>query len=291
MLSSMTGFGKAECDLPGKKISIEIKSLNSKLADISSRLPSLLREKELEIKNEISRVLERGKIDCYISIEMMAEEAIHRINKEMIKNYVSQLKEVSEELQLDTTESLIQVAMQLPESLKIEKVELKEEDWSTILKTLQSALENAREHREREGNALEKDIRSRVRLIKEKQKQIPSYEKIRIENIRKRIQQNLNDLKLEESYNPNRFEQELIYYLDKLDITEEQVRLASHCDYFLEVMSAPEPAGRKLGFITQEIGREINTLGAKANETNIQKLVVEMKDELEKIKEQLNNVL
>jgi len=291
MLTSMTGFGKALCDLRGRKIWIEIKSLNSKQADISSRLPSLLREKELEVKNEISRLLERGKIDCYISIEVTAEEAIYRINKEMIKNYVSQLKEVSEELQLDTTERLIQVAMQLPESIKIEKDELKEEDWSIVLKTLQSALENVREYREREGNTLEKDIRSRVRLIMEKQKQIPSYEKIRIENIKKRIQQNLNDLKLEESYNPNRFEQELIYYLDKLDITEEQVRLASHCDYFLEVMSAPEPAGRKLGFIAQEIGREINTLGAKANETNIQKLVVEMKDELEKIKEQLNNVL
>ncbi len=291
MLTSMTGFGKAECNLPGKKVSIEIKSLNSKQSDISTRLPSLLKEKELEIKNEIIRVLERGKIDCFISIEVTSDEGNYRINKEMIKNYIRQLKEISEELQLDTTDRLIQVAMKLPESLKAEKDELGEKEWSILIKTLQSALENVRVYREQEGETLEKDIRSRIMLIMEKQKKIPAYEKIRIENIRKRLHQNLSDLKLEESYNPNRFEQELIYYLDKLDITEEQIRLASHCNYFIEVISAPEPAGRKLGFITQEIGREINTLGAKANETRIQKLVVEMKDELEKIKEQLYNVL
>ncbi|KPK83350.1 MAG: hypothetical protein AMS27_13195 [Bacteroides sp. SM23_62_1] len=272
-------------------MSIEIKSLNSRQSDISIRVPSLFKEKELEIKNEISRLLDRGKIDCYISLEITAEEAAYRINKEIVNNYIRQLKEISEEHQLDPTDSLIEAAMKLPESLKSVKDELEEKDWKIILDTLHQALEKVIDYRRREGNELEQDIRSRIIMIIDKQKKIPAFEKTRIDTIRNRIHQNLNDLRLEESYNPNRFEQELIYYLDKLDITEEQVRLNTHCNYFLEVMSAPEPAGRKLGFIAQEIGREINTLGAKANETNIQKLVVEMKDELEKIKEQLNNVL
>jgi len=291
MLTSMTGFGKAECDLPGKKVSIEIRSLNSKLADISMRLPSLFKEKEIVIRDEINRLLERGKIDCYISIDLMKAEAASQINKEVVQYYISQLKEIAGELHLDTSERLIQVAMNLPDSLKIEKEELGEKDWKKVLKTLQAALENIRKYRNREGKVLEKDIRNRILSIMKKLSKIPPFEKARIESVRKRIHQSLNNLKLEDSYDPNRFEQELIYYLEKLDITEEQVRLANHCNYFLEVLSADSPAGKKLGFIAQEIGREINTLGAKANETNIQRLVVEMKDELEKIKEQLNNVL
>jgi uncharacterized protein (TIGR00255 family) len=291
MLVSMTGFGKAECDLPGKKISFEIKSLNSKQLDIFARLPSLLKEKEMVIRDEISRVLERGKIDCYVSIELMSEEAASQINKEIVKNYINQLKEVTEELQLGTGEQLIQVAMKLPDSLKTEKDELDERDWKKVLKTLQSTLEKVRKYRIMEGKALEKDIRARINSIMKKLKKISPFEKARTEGIRKRIHQSLNDLRLKDSYDPNRFEQELIYYLEKLDITEEQVRLANHCNYFLEVISADAPAGRKLGFISQEIGRELNTLGAKANDTSIQRLVVEMKDELEKIREQLNNVL
>ncbi len=291
MLVSMTGFGKAECDLPGKKISFEIKSLNSKQLDISARLPSLLKEKEMVIRDEISRVLERGKIDCYVSIELMSEEAASQINKEIVKNYINQLKEVTEELQLGTGEQLMQVAMRLPDALKTEKDELDEGDWKKVLKTLQSTLEKVRRYRIQEGKALEKDIRARINSIMKKLKKITPFEKARTDGIRKRIHQSLDDLKLKDSYDPNRFEQELIYYLEKLDITEEQVRLANHCNYFLEVMSADAPAGKKLGFISQEIGRELNTLGAKANDTGIQRLVVEMKDELEKIREQLNNVL
>lgn len=291
MLASMTGFGKTECDLPGKKISIEIKSLNSKQLDISGRLPSLLKVKEMLIRDEISRVLERGKIDCYVFVELMSEEAASQINKEIVKNYISQLKEVTEELQLGTSERLIQVAMSLPDSLKTEKDELDEGEWKKVLKTLRSTLEKVRSYRIQEGKALEKDIRARISLIMKKLKKIPPFEKARIENIRNRIHQSLNDFRSKDSYDPNRFEQELIYYLEKLDITEEQVRLANHCNYFLEVMSADAPAGKKLGFISQEIGRELNTLGAKANDTGIQRLVVEMKDELEKIREQLNNVL
>lgn len=291
MLTSMTGYGKAECDLPGRNISIEIKSLNSKQLDISTRLPSLLKEKEMVIRDEIGRMLERGKIDCYISIEHTTGETASRIHKEIVKSYISQLKEVAEELELDTGEQLLQVAMRLPDSLKTEKEELAEKDWETVLKTLRLALENVRNYRKREGKVLEKDIRARVRLIMNKLKKIPQFEKIRIENIRNRIDQNLKELSLKDTYDPNRFEQELIYYLEKLDITEEQVRLANHCEYFMDVIASDAPAGKKLGFISQEIGREINTLGAKANDTGIQRLVVEMKDELEKIKEQLNNVL
>ena len=291
MLTSMTGFGIATCNLTGRKISVEIKSLNSKQLDISIRLPTLLKEKEMSIRDEISRMLERGKIDCYISKDLISEESASRIHKEIVKNYINQLKEVAEEFQLNGSDRLLQVAMRLPDSLKTDKEELTEKEWETILKTIRSALENVRKYRKREGKVLEKDIRARIRLIMNKLKRIPQFEKIRIDNIRDRIEQSLNELSLKDTYDPNRFEQELIYYLEKLDITEERIRLANHCNYFLDVITSGTPAGKKLGFISQEIGREINTLGAKANNTNIQRLVVEMKDELEKIKEQLNNVL
>ena len=291
MLASMTGFGKAECELPGKKVSIEIKSLNSKQLDISTRLPSFIKEKEVDIRNEISRELERGKIDCFISTELTSEDSAHKINKDIVKSYIKQLQEITEELKLDSDEQLVQVAMRLPDALKTDKEEMDEKEWDIILDSVHTAIEGVKMYRSREGNILAEDIQKRIHLILEKLEKIKSFEEVRIQNIRDRITQNLKELKLDESYDPNRFEQELIYYLERLDITEEKVRLASHCNYFLEILPSSESVGKKLGFISQEIGRELNTLGSKSGDSNIQKLIVEMKDELEKIKEQLNNIL
>jgi len=287
----MTGFGKAECELPDKKLSIEIKSLNSKQLDISMRLPSFIKGKEMDIRNEISRELERGKIDCYISAELTSEDVAHKINKEIVKNYVRQLTEIKEELQITDNELLLQVAMRLPDALKADKEEIDEKEWDKILNSIHSALTAVRLYRKKEGSVLEEDINKRIHLILEKLEKITTFEESRIQNIRDRIKQNLVNLRLDESYDPNRFEQELIYYLERLDITEEKVRLANHCNYFLEMLPSSESVGKKLGFISQEIGRELNTLGSKSGDSNIQRLIVEMKDELEKIKEQLNNIL
>jgi uncharacterized protein (TIGR00255 family) len=291
MLVSMTGFGKAECDLPGKKVTVEIKSLNSKQLDISTRLPSFMKEKEVDIRNEISRELERGKIDCYISSELTSEDSAHKINKDVVKFYIKQLQELTKELKIDSDEQLVQIAMRLPDALKTDKEEIDETEWDHILNSVHTAIEGVKIYRSREGNILAEDIQKRIYLILEKLEKIRSFEEERIQNIRNRLAQNLRELKLEESYDPNRFEQELIYYLERLDITEEKVRLASHCNYFLEVLPSTESVGKKLGFISQEIGRELNTLGSKSGDSNIQRLIVEMKDELEKIKEQLNNIL
>ena len=291
MLISMTGFGKAECELLDKKLSIEIKSLNSKQLDISMRLPSFIKGKEMDIRNEISRELERGKIDCYISAELTSENVAHKINKEIVKNYVRQLTEIKEELQITDNELLLQVAMRLPDALKADKEEIDEKEWDKILNSIHSALTAVRLYRKKEGSVLEEDINKRIHLILEKLEKITTFEESRIQNIRDRIKQNLVNLRLDESYDPNRFEQELIYYLERLDITEEKVRLANHCNYFLEMLPSSESVGKKLGFISQEIGRELNTLGSKSGDSNIQRLIVEMKDELEKVKEQLNNIL
>jgi uncharacterized protein (TIGR00255 family) len=291
MLISMTGYGKAECKLPDKKISIEIKSLNSKQLDISTRLPSFIKDKEIDIRNEISRELERGKIDCYISVELTSEDTAQKINKDIVKSYIHQLAEIKEELQITDNEQLLQVAMRLPDALKADKEEIDEKEWDKILNSIHSAIANVRLYRAKEGSVLEEDINKRIHVILEKLEKIKTFEELRIQNIRERIKQNLVNLKLEESYDPNRFEQELIYYLERLDITEEKVRLANHCNYFLEVLSSSETVGKKLGFISQEIGRELNTLGSKSGDSNIQRLIVEMKDELEKVKEQLNNIL
>jgi uncharacterized protein (TIGR00255 family) len=291
MLLSMTGFGKAECELADRKLLIEIKSLNSKQLDISTRLPSFIKEKEIDIRNEISRELERGKIDCYVYAELTSEESAHKINKDVVRSYIKQLTQIKEELQITDDEQLLQIAMRLPDALKADKEELDEKEWDKIMNSIRSAIHNVKQYRAREGAVLEADIKNRIHLILEKLDKINPFEESRIRSIRDRIRQNLNNLQVEDSYDPNRFEQEIIYYLERLDITEEKVRLANHCNYFLEVLPSSESAGKKLGFISQEIGRELNTLGSKSGDANIQKLIVEMKDELEKVKEQLNNIL
>jgi len=291
MIRSMTGYGKAECLLPDKKLTIEIRSLNSKQMDSNTRLPSLYKEKELEIRQVLTAGLERGKVECSFHYELSANAASGTINEEVVKNYYEQLYKIAGELGLPTSMELLSTVMRLPDTLRTEKADLAEEEWLLVKEALLNALEQVREFRNQEGQSMDKDLRGRVQAISEKLELLSSFEDSRMENIRERIGNNLAEFLKKDAVDENRFEQELIYYLEKLDISEEKVRLANHCKYFLETMEDEAPAGKKLGFISQEMGREINTLGSKANHTDIQKLVVEMKDELERIKEQVLNVL
>ena len=291
MLVSMTGYGKAEYDLSNMIYSIEIKSLNSKQLDISMKLPILLKERELEIRNLISQELQRGKVDFGIFQDIKPGTAAHSVNKEVVLEYIRQLEEVSREAGADITGQLIETAMRLPEAIRSDRVELGEEEWGSIRSTITVALKELTDFREQEGRALEEDIRARIESILKKLTGISPFEKERIQQIRTRINNSLDELGKDNTTDPGRLEQEMIFYLEKYDITEEQVRLKNHCEFFLECLDSKEPIGKKLGFITQEMGREINTLGSKAYDSGIQRLVVEMKDELEKIKEQTLNVL
>jgi len=291
MIRSMTGYGKAECLLSDKKLTIEIRSLNSKQMDSNTRLPSLYKEKEIEIRQLLAAGLERGKVECSFHYELSANAASGIINEEVVKNYYEQLSKIAAELGLTSSMDLLNTVMRMPDTLRTEKAELDEKEWLMVKEALLKALDQVRAFRKQEGQSMDKDLRGRVQAISEKLEQLNVYEASRMENIRERIGNNLTEYLKRDSLDENRFEQELIYYLEKLDISEEKVRLANHCRYFLETMEEDAPAGKKLGFISQEMGREINTLGAKANHTDIQKLVVEMKDELERIKEQILNVL
>ena len=289
MLKSMTGFGKAECLLPSKKLTIEVKSLNSKQIDTSTRLPAIYKSKELEIRQMLSKAMERGKVECNFHYEMI-EGAAATINTAVVKDYIRQLKSVTEELQLGV-DDLLATAMRLPDTIISEKTDIIEEEWDRVREALESAIRELDEFRVQEGAAMEQDLVRSIKSIQEQQEKIAPYEQERIEKLKERILGNLEELKQKEEIDHNRFEQELLFYIEKLDINEEQVRLKNHLDYFLEILEQGGPVGRKLNFICQEIGREINTLGSKANHKEIQRIVVEMKDELEKIKEQLLNVL
>ncbi len=291
MIRSMTGYGKAECLLPDKKLNIEIRSLNSKQMDTNTRLPSLYKEKELEIRQLITKELDRGKVECSFHYELSASAASGTINEEVVKHYYEQLYKIAGELGLPASTELLGAVMRMPDTLRTEKPEIADEEWLLVKEALLLALDQVQEFRNQEGLSLDKDMRLRVRAISERLEKVASYEAARMENIRERIGNNLAEFMKKDAVDENRFEQELIYYMEKLDISEEKVRLANHCQYFLETMDDEGPAGKKLGFISQEMGREINTLGSKANHTDIQKLVVEMKDELERIKEQVLNVL
>jgi uncharacterized protein (TIGR00255 family) len=291
MLKSMTGYGKAVCEVENARYTIEIKSLNSKQLDFNLRIPLVFREKEIEIRNAINQQLSRGKVDLYIDHEPIEEEAKAHINRKIVKEYYEQLKDISYELKIQNDEQFLQIVMRLPDILKREKDELKETVWETVREAIQKAIAEVSAFREREGAALEKDILKRVGLIETKLQEITPFEKQRLESIRMRMDKNLTDIiNGDHSVDKDRFEQEMIYYLERLDITEEKVRLANHCKYFRETLKENTP-GKKLGFISQEMLREINTIGSKASEAAIQQIVVEMKDELEKIKEQLMNVL
>lgn len=291
MTHSMTGFGKAVCELPKKKINIEIKSLNSKQLDINTRLPGIYREKELEIRNITGQQLIRGKIDLVMFVEKLEDEDVSVINQEVVKSYYQQLKKIAGELQSDKEEQLLPIIMRLPETLKVDKKELDEEEWRTVKSGITDALDDLIRFRATEGKALEKDMIIHGNNILLLLEEVRKFEDPRIKKIEDRIRENLKGKVGPDDLDQNRLEQEMIYYLEKLDISEEKIRLKNHCEYFLDTLNLKEPVGKKLGFITQEMGREINTLGSKANDSDIQKIVVRMKDELEKMKEQVLNVL
>lgn len=288
----MTGYGKAERLLADKKLTVEIKSLNSKQLDANTRLPSLYREKELDIRQLIASELERGKVDCSFYYELTNEVVSNSIiNEPVVKAYYQQLYKISGELGLPASLELLSTVMRMPDTIRTEKPELEEKEWEMVLEVLKQALDSVNNFRNQEGKSLDSDLRQRVEAISGKLVKVESYEKERIDQVRERIGKHLEEFSKKDIVDENRFEQELIYYIEKLDISEEKVRLTNHCKYFLETLEDKNPAGKKLGFISQEMGREINTLGSKANHKELQKLVVEMKDELERIKEQILNVL
>ena len=289
MLKSMTGFGKATKEFENKIVSVEIRSLNSKNLDLSLRLSSIYRDKEQELKSELLKLLERGKVDLSIYIENKTEETPVDINISLAKAYHSQLKKLAQELNEPTTDLLKQV-LKMPDVLKSERKEPNEQDWKDIYFTVMEAVKALNKFREDEGKSIEKDFMHRIGIISESLENIKQHDASRIQTIKDRIQKNLDEMVGSEKVDKNRFEQELIYYIEKLDINEEKVRLKTHLDYFIETMKEPG-GGRKLNFIGQEIGREVNTIGSKANDASMQKMVVLMKDELEKIKEQTSNVL
>ncbi|WP_091091216.1 YicC/YloC family endoribonuclease [Flavobacterium gillisiae] len=286
MIQSMTGFGKATIQLPTKKITVEVKSLNSKGLDLNVRMPSLYREMELGLRTQIASTLERGKVDFSIFIESTAEQTTTKVNVPIVKAYINQLKAVYADA--DETE-LMKMAVRMPDALKIERDEIDENDWAQIKIVIEESLNNIKTFRRDEGMSLEKEFQLRIGNIRQYMTEALALDPERVQAIKDRLQTAIDELKV--NVDENRFEQELIYYLEKLDITEEKVRLTNHLDYFLETINGTEANGRKLGFITQEMGREINTMGSKSNHAQMQKLVVQMKDELEKIKEQVLNVL
>ncbi len=286
MIQSMTGFGKASLQLPTKKITVEIKSLNSKGLDLNTRMPSVFREMELGLRNQISQRLERGKVDFSLYVEVTGEETTSKINVQIVNGYINQMKAVIPTA--DATE-LLKMAVRMPDALKTERDEIDATEWKQIQTVIDEAMENIANFRKDEGASLEKEFQLRIANINNLMNEAVSYDAERVETVKTRLRNALDELKV--NVDENRFEQELIFYLEKYDITEEKVRLGNHLNYFIETLNGTEANGRKLGFITQEMGREINTMGSKSNHTEMQKLVVMMKDELEKIKEQVLNVL
>ena len=285
MIQSMTGYGKEVVQLPSKTITIEIKSLNSKGLDLNTRVPSAYREKELEIRDLLAKSLQRGKVDFSLYIEVTGEEVTTQLNESVVKQYMKQLSNV---VNGDPIE-LLKMAVRMPDALKTEREEIDETEYAAILKGIDQGLEAINKYRTDEGLVLENDFLERSKTISKLLDDVIALDPERIDGVKERLRKAVTDLK--EKVDENRFEQELIYYLEKYDITEEKVRLKNHLEYFEESLKSHDSNGKKLGFITQEIGREINTIGSKANYAPMQQLVVQMKDELEKIKEQALNVL
>jgi len=285
MIQSMTGYGKSVLQFPTKKISLEIKSLNSKNLDLNTRMPSVYREKELHIRKLIASHLVRGKVDFSLYLEITGEETTSKVNKPVVKTYMQQLKDVVDG---DETE-LLKMAVRFPDALSTERDDIDADEWKQIEDGIKATLEKIKDYRLQEGKALESDFNDRIKNIDDLLEQVIAIDPERIENVRERLRKGIADIK--EKVDENRFEQELVYYIEKFDITEEKVRLHNHLEYFVKSLNSADSNGKKLGFIGQEIGREVNTIGSKANYAPMQKLVVQMKDELEKIKEQLLNVL
>lgn len=290
MLKSMTGFGKANVEVNGKTIIAEVRSLNSKQLDLNLKLPSLYRSKELELRNICAKLIERGKVDIAVYFENKDAERSLSLNTKLAKVYYHEFRKLAIELGEPGSDLLAQV-LKIPEVMKAEIQEADEQEENLVKLCIEKAIEAFSEFRTAEGNVLEQEFLMRIENISSLLKKIEAMDVLRAAAVRKRIEKNVEELIEKERIDQNRLEQELIYYIEKIDITEEKLRLKTHCDYFLKTMKEEESVGRKLGFITQEIGREINTIGSKANDSEIQKAVVQMKDELEKIKEQLLNVL
>ena len=288
MIQSMTGYGKSVLQLPTKKVTIEIKSLNSKNLDLNVRIPSFYKEKELTVRKKLASALVRGKVDFSIYVEMTAEETSTTVNHGVVKQYLQQLRKVVQTGRVDDVE-LLKMAVRMPDALKTEREELDQNEWNLIDEHIEIAVREIIQYRMDEATSLEIDFKERIANIKNYLKEVKALDGDRIENIKIRLKKAIDELKVETD--ENRFEQELIYYLEKLDINEEKVRLANHLDYFLETLALENSNGKKLGFIVQEMGREINTTGSKANFAPMQKAVIQMKNELEQIKEQILNVL
>ena len=288
MTQSMTGYGKNIVQLPQKKVTIEIKSLNSKNLDLNVRIPSYYKEKELAVRKKLASALVRGKVDFSVYVEMTADETSTTVNHGVVKDYMQQLRNV---VQTGTTNDvdLLKMAIRMPDALKTEREELDENEWNLIEESITIAIKEIVQYRVDEAASLEIDFKERIANIKRYLEEVKALDGDRIENVKTRLKKAIDDLKVDTD--ENRFEQELIYYLEKLDINEEKVRLANHLDYFLETLATPDSNGKKLGFVIQEMGREINTTGSKANYAPMQKAVIQMKNELEQIKEQILNVL
>ena len=292
MIQSMTGYGKATAELPDKKINVEIKSLNSKAMDLSTRIAPAYREKEIEIRNEISKVLERGKVDFSLWIEKKeGAESATPINQALVEGYYKQIRAISENIGIPVPTDWFQTLLRMPDVMtKTEIQELSEEEWKVVHATVLEAINHLVDFRKQEGAALEKKFREKIANISSLLEKIAPYEKERVEKVKERITDALEKT-LSVDYDKNRLEQELIYYIEKLDVNEEKQRLSNHLKYFISTMESGSGQGKKLGFIAQEMGREINTLGSKSNHAEMQKIVVQMKDELEQIKEQVLNVM
>lgn len=285
MIQSMTGFGKSVFQIPNKKITVELKSLNSKNFDLNARIPSQYREKELDLRNIISNSLQRGKVDLSIYVEFTGEQTSINVNTAVVKNYMDQLRDIVNASEVE----LLKMAVKMPDAMKTERDEIDEEEFKAIEKAVEEALEEINSFRTDEGKALEKDLKLRISNIYRLLQEVIEMDPERVEAVRERLRKGIEELK--EQADENRFEQELVYYIEKFDITEEKVRLENHLQYFEKTLNTKDSNGRKLAFISQEIGREINTIGSKSNFAPMQQLVVQMKDELEKIKEQTLNVL
>lgn len=291
MIHSMTGYGKATTEFANKKITIELKSLNSKSIDINTRISNLYREKDVEIRNMIAQRLVRGKVDFALYYDDVAANNSSTINVALMQGYLKQLKEASCQLDVPMPDNLMEILVKMPDVMKSTSVELDECEWDVIVKLLNDVFDNFDKFRKQEGEALEKMFEEKLETIENLLAQVEPYEKERIDRIKGRLEENLNAIKDKIAIDPNRLEQEMIFYLEKLDINEEKVRLRNHIKYFRETMANEPAAGKKLGFIAQEMGREINTLGSKSNHSEMQIIVVKMKDQLEQIKEQVLNVL
>lgn len=286
----MTGFGKVTAELPSKKVTIEIKALNSKQLDLSTRIPSIYRDKEMEIRNYILQTLERGKVELNIFVEYIGKDSPTQVNSAAIESYYNQIKAVSDKLGIPVPSDWFATLLRLPDVIKSDVVEVDEEEWKVVEKALHEAIDHLCAFRIQEGAMLQKLFTLKVNNIAALLLKVNDYEGERLEKIKSRIMDNLAQL-ADKDYDKNRFEQEMIYYIEKLDINEEKNRLDNHLKYFIATMDSGHGQGKKLGFIAQEMGREINTLGSKSNHAELQKVVVQMKDELEQIKEQVLNVM